>query len=41
MNNILRSSMRGHGELTGNLRAMSTRTMPIDVGSKYAITCGG
>jgi DNA-binding response OmpR family regulator len=27
--------------LTGNLQAMPARTMPIDVGSKYEMTCGG
>jgi hypothetical protein len=28
-------------EFTGNLQAMLARTMPIDVGSEYEITCGG
>ena len=28
---------QGHDDLTGNLLAMPARTMPIDVGSKYAI----
>ena len=30
----------GREELTGNLQAMPARTIPIDVGSEYEITCG-
>ena len=31
----------GRDDLTGNIQAMPAKTMPIDVGFEFAITCGG
>ena len=31
----------GRDGLTGNIQAMPAKTMPIDVGFEFAITCGG